>query len=188
NFEYPYCKTLEVQCGRHAHWTRQPVTTGVSTGVCGSRQTVCWLVLVSWHRAGAQHMAHCWAGRGTVGCGADRLRGKGTCRPGVGQSASADGRAWASRRPCAETFGRLCARARADADGSRRLADGRHRMRPMCRKTRQAGRQCSDGLGSARTRSAAAKDWWLATYAEAYNMCGTCDGTVKAGNRLSTWQ
>ncbi|KAL0368640.1 UNVERIFIED_CONTAM: hypothetical protein Scaly_1082900 [Sesamum calycinum] len=65
------CKTLEVQCGRHAHWTRQPVTTGVGTGVCGSRQTVCWLVLVSWHGAGAQHMAHCWAGRenGRVWCG-----------------------------------------------------------------------------------------------------------------------
>ncbi|KAL0298168.1 UNVERIFIED_CONTAM: hypothetical protein Sangu_3157200 [Sesamum angustifolium] len=66
-----FVRPLKVQCGRHAHWTRQPVTTGVGTGICGSRQTVCWLVLVSWHGAGAQHMAHCWAGRGNgrVWCG-----------------------------------------------------------------------------------------------------------------------
>ncbi|KAL0308027.1 UNVERIFIED_CONTAM: Phospholipase D delta [Sesamum angustifolium] len=49
-------------------------------------------------------------------------------------------RAWASRRPCAETFGG-CAHGRAQARTALgRLADGWHKMRPMCGKTRQAGR------------------------------------------------
>ncbi|KAK4404692.1 hypothetical protein Sango_0837800 [Sesamum angolense] len=85
------CKTLEVQCGRHAHWTRQPVTTDVGTGVCG---------------VGRRSVDLCCAARGHAGLASV---------VSVGRRAGA----WASRRPCAETFGRLCARARADADGSR---------------------------------------------------------------------
>ncbi|KAL0343011.1 UNVERIFIED_CONTAM: hypothetical protein Sangu_1188500 [Sesamum angustifolium] len=146
-----------------------PVTTGVGTAYAESAD-VCWLVLVSWQR-----LVHStWHIPGlveeTVECGADRLRGKGTCRPGIGsqrRQTGADGRAGAHvRRRSAG-----CAHGRAQADGSRQT--GRRLAQDAPMSTRQVGRLCADRLGSARTRSAgrrlsaAAKAWWLAANAEA---------------------
>ncbi|KAL0381184.1 UNVERIFIED_CONTAM: hypothetical protein Sangu_0182700 [Sesamum angustifolium] len=136
-----------------------------------SRQTVCWLVLVSWHGAGAQHMAHCWAGRGN-GRGVVRTGCAARGRAGLASVVSVGRRAAHGRAgPCAETFGRLCARARAARTALGRLADGGTK-RPMWENS-QAGRPVR---GRARQRahtsagrrlSAAAKAWWLAANAEA---------------------
>ncbi|KAL0381299.1 UNVERIFIED_CONTAM: hypothetical protein Sangu_0194200 [Sesamum angustifolium] len=80
-------------------------------------------------------------------------------------------RAWASRRPCAETFGRLCARARAGADGSRQAGRRLAQDAPDVREN-SAGRRARTGSAAraqsaGRRLSAAAKAWWLAANAEA---------------------
>ncbi|KAL0291691.1 UNVERIFIED_CONTAM: hypothetical protein Sangu_3262100 [Sesamum angustifolium] len=61
-------------------------------------------------------------------------------------------RAWASRRPCAETFGRLCARARAGADGSRQAGRRLAQDAPDVREN-SAGRQAVRGRARQRAHT-----------------------------------
>ncbi|KAL0342581.1 UNVERIFIED_CONTAM: hypothetical protein Scaly_1920700 [Sesamum calycinum] len=80
----------------------------------------------------------------------------------VGSDVRSQARAWASRRPWAETFNKQCARDKQT--------------------------KCAEGLGSVRTLSVATKACWLAVWAKAWSMCGTCDEAVKDDNRPSIWQ
>ncbi|KAL0442270.1 UNVERIFIED_CONTAM: hypothetical protein Sradi_0165900 [Sesamum radiatum] len=48
--------------------------------------------------------------------------------------------------------------------------------------------KCAEGLGSVHTLSVATKACWLAVWAKAWSMCGTCDEAVKDDNRPSIWQ
>ncbi|KAL0339422.1 UNVERIFIED_CONTAM: hypothetical protein Sangu_1464300 [Sesamum angustifolium] len=145
-----FVRPLKVQCGRHAHWTRQPVTTGVARAYAGvGRRSVglCWchgtgLVHSTWHIAGLVEET---VGVVRTGCAA---RGRAGLVGSQRRQTARAGRAGAHvRRRSAG-----CAHGRAQARTALgRLADGWHKMRPMCGKTRQAGRPCADGLGSTRT-------------------------------------
>ncbi|KAL0338490.1 UNVERIFIED_CONTAM: hypothetical protein Sangu_1371100 [Sesamum angustifolium] len=150
---------------------------------------VCWLVLVSWHRAGAQHMAHCRARSriGRVWCG--QAARQGMCRPGVGSQHWQTGACMGEQAP-------MCGDVRqAVRTGTRRcgwLSAGWQTVSTGCARCagklrRQAGYARTGSAVRAHGRqdrrlSAAAKAWWLAAWAKA----GTCVGHVMGRLRLVT--